>query len=205
MSATTLHDDGTLAFYEERGREFSDATARLDLHELYEPFLRELPPDAHILDAGCGSGRDTRAFLERGYRVTAMDASPEMAKLATDFTGQSCLLLSFQEMEFSETFDGVWACASLLHVSKSEMIDVMRRLIRALKVDGILYVSMKEGFGERVAEDGRFFSYYTVDSFKQLLATFAALREIAFWQSDDIRSRQHIGPWLNFLLRKIGN
>ncbi|PYP85951.1 MAG: SAM-dependent methyltransferase [Blastocatellia bacterium AA13] len=201
MSATT-YDQGTLAFYERRGQEFCQATMSLDLHELYEPFLKELPLGAHILDAGCGSGRDTKAFLERGYRVTAIDASPQMASLATEHTGQSCQVLSFQELDFREEFDGIWACASLLHVPKTEMDDVLRRLAGALKVGGVLYTSLKEGYGERIAEDGRFFSYYSRESFKELLNTHPILDEIAFWKTEDTRSREHIGPWLNFLLKR---
>lgn len=190
-------------FYETQAEEYCESTVHLDLHELYEPFLIELSPGAHILDAGCGSGRDTKAFLERGYRVTAIDASPELVRLATRFTGHPCQVLAFQEMEFREEFNGIWACASLLHIPKAEMKDVMTRFVRALKSDGVFYISLKEGEGERVAEDGRFFSYYTADSFRKLLAQFPALREIAFWKTKEMRSRTYRAPWLNFLLRKV--
>lgn len=203
MSVSRSNDVGTLAFYEKHAEEYAKSTAGLDLRELYEPFLKELPNGAHILDAGCGSGRDTKAFLERGYRVTAIDASPELARLATVFIGQRCKVLSFQKMNFREEFDGIWACASLLHISKHEMPDVMRRFIQALKVGGIFYISLKRGEGEQVAEDGRFFNYYTEESFRKLLADFPSLQEIAFWKTEETRSRQHAGPWLNFLLKKV--
>ena len=193
----------TLDFYDTHAQEYCKSTVHLDLHELYEPFLKELSPGAHILDAGCGSGRDTKAFLERGYRVTAIDASPELARLATIFTGHPCENLSFQEMKFREEFDGIWACASLLHVPKSEMNDLMPRFIQALKPGGVFYISLKEGEGDRVAEDGRFFSYYTADSFRELLARYPTLREIAFWKTEEIRSRKYCAPWLNFLLKKV--
>jgi len=173
------------------------------LRELYKPFLKELPAAGHILDAGCGSGREAEAFLERGYRVTAIDASPEMAQSATVLTGQHCEILSFQKMEFYEEFDGIWACASLLHVPKHEMADVMHRFIRSLKVDGIFYISLKEGEGERIAEDGRFFNYYTMESFRELLADFPMLGEVAAWKTQGIRSQRNIVTWLNFLLKKV--
>lgn len=191
-----------MEFYDTHAQEYCESTVHMDLRDLYEPFLKELSPGAHILDAGCGSGRDTKAFLEGGYRVTAIDESPELARLATTFTGHRCEVLSFQEMGFREEFDGVWACASLLHVPKCDMHAVMARFLQALKPCGIFYISLKEGEGARAAEDGRFFSYYTVDSFRELLAQFPALREIASWKTAEIRSRRHREPWLNFLLKK---
>lgn len=204
MSATESYFLSTLAFYEKQGEQYYESTVGLDIHELYEPFLRELPPGAHILDAGCGSGRDTKAFLDRGYLVTAIDSSAKMAQLATAFTGQRCEVLSFQEMEFRDKFDGVWACASLLHVPKSEIEEVIHRFIRALKSGGIFYLSLKEGEGESIAEDGRLFNYYTEDSFRKLLSRFPMLRELAFWKTEEIRSYQHRALWLNFLLKKLG-
>jgi SAM-dependent methyltransferase len=202
MSISTPYGSGTLAFYEKHAEEYCCSTARLDFRELYGPFLKELPQEAHILDAGCGSGRDTKAFLERGYRVTAIDASSELAKLATAFTGQCCEVLSFQTMNFRDEFDGIWACASILHVPNLEVPDVMRRFSRALKVGGFFYISLKEGEGERIAEDGRFFNYYTRDSFRKLLVSFPELCEIAFWQTEETRSRDNVDPWLNFLLQR---
>lgn len=203
MCVSTSHNSGTLSYYEKHAREYSESTVKLDLHELHDVFLKELPRGAHILDAGCGTGRDTKTFLKRGYLVTAIDGSPEMAKLATDFTGQHCETLCFQQMKFYEEFDGIWACASILHVPKREMPDIIERFIRALRVGGVFYISLKEGEGERTADDGRFFNYYTEDSFRKLLASFPALREIAFWKTAEIRSQHHAGPWLNFLLRKV--
>lgn len=193
----------TIGFYDTHAKAYCQSTVHLDLHDIYERFLAELRPGAHILDAGCGSGRDTKAFSEREYCVTAIDASPELARLARTFTGQPCGVLRFQDMEFREEFDGIWACASLLHIPKDEMPEVMPRFIQALKPVGILYLSLKEGDGERIADDGRFFSNYRASSFRELLATFPVLREVAFWKTVEIRSPNERQPWLNFLLRKV--
>lgn len=191
-----------IAFYDKHAEQYFESTVSLDMRAIYDRFLKELVPGAHILDAGCGSGRDTKAFLDRGYRVTAIDASPRLAQLATTFSGHACEVLTFQEMEFREEFDGIWACASLLHVPKCEMFDVMPRFIRALKPGGVFYISLQEGVGGDPVEDGRFFSYYTADSFRELLSLYPALREIAFWKTDEVRSPKHCEPWLNFLLKK---
>src|SRR5438309_6932977 len=85
------------------------AADRSALEALYQPFLAHLPPGGHILDAGCGSGRDSRVFLDRGCRVTAIDGSGAMAALASAYLGQAVLHLTFQEITFEACFDGVWA------------------------------------------------------------------------------------------------
>lgn len=199
----TCYSSSTVDYYDTNAEEYIQSTIRLDLHELYKPFLRQLPSGAHILDAGCGSGRDTKAFLDLGFRVTAIDASSELARLATIYTGQVCQVMFFHEMKFQDEFDGIWACASILHVPKSEMDIVMPLFIRALKPGGVFYISLKEGEGEGIMEGGRFFNYYTVETFRALLRRFPSLGEIAFWKSDETRSRHHSGPWLNFLLKKV--
>lgn len=193
----------TIEFYSTHAKDYCESTVHLDLHGVYQRFLGELAPGAHILDAGCGSGRDTKAFSDRDYCVTPIDASPEITRLARTFTRQPCRVLRFQDMEFLEEFDGIWACGSLLHVPKDEMPDVMPRFIEALKPAGILYLSLKEGEGEHIADDGRFFSNYSTSSFRELLATFPVLREIALWKTEEIRSTSHRQPWLNFLLKKV--
>lgn len=193
-------DSGTILFYDSHAQDYCGSTVRLDVRELYEPFIKELTPGGHILDAGCGSGRDSKAFVELGYRVTAIDASPQLARLASAYTGQRCEVLAFQNMQFRQEFNGIWACASLLHVPTRDMKSVLTRFIQALRPGGVLYISLKEGAGERVADDGRFFNYYTEDSFRKVLAEYPTLRETAFWKSQEIRSLKHREPWLNFLL-----
>lgn len=97
---------------------FVRATVNLDVDVLYKPFLQLLPPKARILDAGCGAGRDLKAFAEAGYVVLVMDASPQMVATAATFRQQKVIQKRFQEIAWVEEFDGIWACASLLHVPK---------------------------------------------------------------------------------------
>jgi len=172
------------------------------MSSVYERFLNELVPGAHILDAGCGSGRDSNAFLQRGYFVTAFDGSPQMAAFASIYTGQKCSVLRFQEIQFHQEFDGVWACASLLHVPKCEMEDVLGRFVTALKPGGIMYVFFIEGEGERISADGRLYNSYTAESLMDLLGEISAVREVACWKSDEIPSSPQRAPWLNFIFKK---
>lgn len=205
MRASTLKSQsvGTQDFYELHAAEYCKLTRDLDLTEIYNRFLAKLPPGAHILDAGCGSGRDAKAFLDRGYKVTAIDASSELARLAAEYTNHSCEVLRFQEMTFDGEFDAVWACASLLHIPRNEMGDVLSRFIRALKPGGIFYISLKEGEGDVVSQDGRFFCNYTRSSFEKVLERFPALQEIDFWKTNDVLNGSQRQPWLGFLLKRI--
>lgn len=194
--------ESTIKYYDSNARAYSEMTLHVDLSHLYERFLRELPPNAHILDAGCGSGRDAKVFLELGYKVTAIDASQELAALASAYTGHKCDVLRFQEITFQQEFDGIWACASLLHIPIEEICDVMSRMVAALKSHGVMYISLKEGEGERFAADGRFFADYTKESFELVLSRFPSLSEIAFWKSTEITDGSTRQPWLSFLLKK---
>lgn len=173
-------------FYRKNAQSFFDRTAYLEVESLYAVFLPLLPAGAHILDAGCGSGRDTKAFRQRGYKVTAFDATPEMAELATQFTGQPVQVMRFQEMAFVEEFDGIWACASLLHVPLTEMPGVFDRFIRALKPNGIWYMSFKVGDGEK-QRGIRLFTDFNEKSLPEFIARFDALALIHVAVSGDSR------------------
>ena len=141
-------DAKTIADYDGNSAAFQARTLGIDMTHLHAPFLRELPPGSHVLDLGCGVGRDARAFLAEGHTVTAVDASSEMVRIATEVTGRPALHMRFDELPFVKEFDGVWACASLLHVPKAEMPAVLARVARSLRLGGVLQLSVKYGESE---------------------------------------------------------
>lgn len=112
---------GGSAYYDQHAVTFFAQTANVDMTALHERFLSHISPDGLVLDAGCGSGRDAKAFLERGYRVAAFDASPRLAQLASEYLGQAVAVHTFTEVAEQDCYDGIWACASLLHLSRAEM------------------------------------------------------------------------------------
>jgi SAM-dependent methyltransferase len=189
------------AYYDMYADHFRRRTAAWPMNAPHEPFLRELPPWAHILDAGCGPGRNAAAFRSRGYRVTAIDASPAMVRLAKR-GGIDAHVMTFQQMAFNEEFDGIWASASVLHVPHSEIPEVLNRFARALKPHGVLYVSLKEGQSERIAEDGRFFSYFTVNEFSGSLTDSGIFKLLKTWKRFGPDSSGTKRTWLNFLAAK---
>ena len=159
----------TRDYYERNAEEYFSATAKGKTSKAYQLFLGGLPKSARILDAGCGSGRDTAFFLRRGYDVSAFDASAALCRLSTSLTGVSTRQLRFQEFDEIEEYDGVWASASLLHVPRVELADCVSRLIRALKPRGVMYMSFKHGSGERFAPEGRFFADQTSGGLQSVL------------------------------------
>lgn len=144
-------------YYRQNAQRFFTDTASVDMSALYPPFVNCLPPGARILDAGCGSGRDVKAFSEMGFDVEAFDASVELVELARQLSGKPVAQMRFQDVDVVERYDGIWCCASLLHVSEAELPGVMTKLAMALKPGGVGYLSFKHGRGER-EKDGRRFT-----------------------------------------------
>ena len=133
----------TIAYYNNHAQAFYDRTIHADLANNYQLFLKYLPEKAHILDAGCGVGRDAKYFLNHGYTVTAFDASEEMVRLATQETKLPVLLSTFEAMDFQEVFDGVWAEASLLHIPYHETRNVYQKIYQALKPGGVFHAMLR--------------------------------------------------------------
>jgi len=160
--------NSTLEYYEKNAEQFIQDTLNKNMSASYEVFERYLHKSAHILDAGCGSGRDSLYFKNRGYQCTAFDISSKMCDFASDLLRQEVHQLSFDELRFEDEFDAAWASASLLHVPKKEMPSVMKKLSRALKPKGLLYTSFKFGESEFVKGE-RFFNAYTQEGFQALI------------------------------------
>lgn len=191
----------TIDFYDRNGDDFFARTSELDVDFLYRPFLALLPAPARILDAGCGSGRDSKAFLQRGYQVTAIDASDKLVRLASEHTGLPVQHMTFSELPFENAFDGIWASATLLHVPHSEMEDVFHKFIRALKIGGVWYMSFKKGEGEKWSGE-RLFTYFNKASLGEWIARFPALETLQLWEEADSRPEFQNEHWVNALVRR---
>ena len=191
--------DTTIRYYTANAPAFFADTVAVVMDPLYARFLPQIPPGGHILDAGCGSGRDTLEFLQAGYRVTAFDASPTLAALAQRHTGQPVQVLLFQDLAWRREFDGIWACASLLHVPAADLPEALGRLALALCPGGVLYASFKLGRGER-DHRGRRFTDLDEAGLRALLAQVPGLTELETWVTEDLRPGRATEPWLNTLL-----
>lgn len=193
--------DFTIEYYNNEASSFFESTVSVDFSKIQEQFLKYVKPGGRILDLGCGSGRDSRAFLERGYEVVAVDGSRELAKIAGAYIGQEVIVADFREFEPEGTFDGIWACASLLHLSKAEIAAVMRRMAAHLAEGGCFYASFKYGEfqGER---NGRYFTDMTEESFRELLEGVPGLAIEEHFVSGDVRAGRESERWMNVMMRK---
>lgn len=191
----------TLTYYNQNARSYTAATQTLDFRLIQDRFLFRMPRSARILDFGCGSGRDTRYFLNHGFQVDAVDGSSEMCRIAGEYTGIPIRQMLFQELDTVDTYDGIWACASILHLSRSELTDVFHRMAAALRKNGMIYASFKYGSfeGER---NGRYFTDFTEKNFAEFVGRISELVIQEMWISGDVRSGRGEERWLNTILQK---
>lgn len=190
----------TIDYYNQNAATFFESTVNVDMTALYQRFLALVPEKGRILDAGCGSGRDAKAFKQMGYDVDAFDASQELAQRASQFAGVAVDVLSFLEFERPQVYDGIWACASLLHLPESDIANALTRLWNSLKDSGTLYLSFKLGQGER-NKDGRHFTDLTDPNLRMLLSPLPQLAHIETWVTADQRPERE-EKWLNALIKK---
>lgn len=203
-SATSIN---TLEYYANNAQAFAQSTLHVDMGELYREFLPLLPSPhhsehekIHILDAGCGAGRDALAFKQLGYKVTAFDACSELADIASFHLQQSVYVKTFRQVKEHAQYHGIWCCASLLHVAHNELPDRFTKLASALKPNGILYASFKYGKGER-SDGNRTFSDLTETCLEDVLAQIPSLNVVKVWQSKDQRPDRSEQVWLNVVVK----
>ena len=193
--------DKTLKYYNENAQSFASGTVSVKFTEVQDKFLEKLNPDAYILDFGCGAGRDTKYFLSCGYQIDAIDGSEQLCWIASKYTGIKVRQMLFQELDEKEKYDGIWACASILHLPKKQLREVLENMYAALKSEGWIYTSFKHGKfeGER---NGRYFTDFTTDTFKEFIHDMHGLKIEEHWITGDARPGRGEEKWLNLLLQK---
>lgn len=196
-----MNTNKTLAYYDINAKSFIEGTVNVDFTYVQNKFLDNIGDVAVILDLGCGSGRDTKYFLDRGYSVEAIDGSAELCKLASTYTGIPVKHMLFQDLQEVDRYDAIWACSSILHLSYADLVEVMKKMVIALKDNGIIYTSFKYGTFEGV-RNGRYFIDMTEDSLKILLQDVDGIEVEETWITSDVRPGRGEEKWLNLFLRK---
>lgn len=193
----------TIEYYNNNAEKFIQGTIDADVTDLLENFLKHIPEKGSILDAGCGSGRDSLYFMKHGYVVSAFDASIEMVKYSSKVTGLKVIHSTYEDIELDKsTFDGIWANASLLHVSRDDMLTVIKKLFRALKTNGIIFLSYKYGHNE-YEKNGRYFNSYTESSLILIVDQLGKNEIVSIIVTSDVRPNRQHEKWLNCLVRKL--
>ena len=190
----------TIQFYQDNADDFFEGTVNVDMSNIYQHFTSDLSKNALILDAGCGSGRDTKAFLDMGYSVKAFDASSELVSRASEYTGIEVEFGLFNDVDDTERYDAIWCCASLLHVPEIELPETLSKLANALKPSGVWYVSFKYGDKQR-KKDGRSFTDINEQRLTKLVTSLSNIDISSTWITEDNRPDRN-EKWLNAILVK---
>lgn len=194
----------TLEYYNKNAQLYCEQTLVGNLQENYEKFLSRLPKKAYILDFGCGSGRDSKYFMDNGYKVKAIDGSIEMCKLASKYIDQEVECMRFNELDDISIYDGIWACSSILHIEKEKLSNVLIKMINALKVNGVIYTSFKIGEGYEIKE-GKYYNYLTKEEMEFILNKISKnVRIIDYFETLPSTKRNAKGTiWGNFIIKKF--
>lgn len=190
----------TIDYYNANASDYYNQTIELGMEDIIEEFIELIPADGAILDLGCGSGRDSMYFIEEGFDVTAIDGSKALCELAKIEIGQEVQNIMFEDLQFENVFDGVWACASLLHVKKSEIHSIIDKISRSLVDGGILYMSVKHGDFEGM-RDGRYYSDYRTGEIKELFRQHPEFEIVNMYTKR--RNKEDKLSWLNVFVRKV--
>ena len=193
--------DNTLDYYNINAKKFVKVTVNIDFSETQKRFLDKLDNGDLILDFGCGSGRDTKYFLSKGLNVEAIDSSKEICKLASEYTGIKVKQMRFQDLEEVNRYNGIWACASILHLSKEELLSVINKMITALKDNGVIYISFKNSEFEGL-RNGRYFIDFTAEKLSEFIKDINNICIEDTWITLDLRPGKENEKWLNLILRK---
>lgn len=194
--------DSTRTFYDDNAEEYFIKTYNIDLTHQYERFLNYLIPSGHIMDLGCGSGRDSNYFIQHNYYVDALDSSKKLCELVNKRLGIEPINCRIQDWNPDKKYDGIWACASLLHFNTAEFEMFLERLPSYLNVYGVLFASVKSGIPTGFSDDGRFYQNYSEDSIKNTINKYSALRLKELWFSNDSLERDSF-RWMNLIIMNI--
>lgn len=193
-----------LEYYNKNAKLYFEQTKVGNLKENYDKFLSRIEKGAYILDFGCGSGRDSKFFIENGYKVKAIDGSIQMCKIASNYINQNVECMLFEDLKDKDTYNGIWACSSILHLEKEELPNIIVKMINALKPNGIIYTSFKNGSGYEI-KDGKYYNYMTKEEFEKMLKKLNMNAELIDY-FETLPSTNRPGAedtvWGNYIIRK---
>ena len=189
----------TVDYYNKNARQYYDSTIDADLSSQIQKFAALLSPGARIIDVGCGSGRDTKAFCDLGFKASGIDASDELAAMAADRLGIDVTVGDMSSWIADEPYDGMWCCAVLMHLTDEERDSFLGNLRHNLKPGGVVFFSVKEGIETGEDDKGRYMRNYTEAEITDCLRK-AGCRIIQISRSTDKLGREEFG-WLNVLCR----
>jgi SAM-dependent methyltransferase len=197
----------SIEYYNKNAEMYIKDTVTVDMRKLYNVFEKYLNQGDTVLDIGCGSGRDGRYFLGKGYNVYAHDGSRVMVAYAKRFLGNRVALAMFDAFDpealFGKKiiFDGLWACSSLLHVPENDLVNVLKRYLSFLVDQGVFFMSFKRR-EENHEKDGRIFTNFTKEKLDHLFGSIENISVLEFLETVDVREDRKNEGWISVVVRK---
>lgn len=194
-------DQPTLEFYATTA-EIYTASGKNGTNRFLNDFMKRIPAGAHILELGCGGGRDAEAMIAAGFNLTPTDGTPEIAAQAEKRLGRPVRVMRFDQLESTAEFDAVWASASLLHVPRADLPQILARIHAALRPGGIHFASYKAGGQEGRDSHGRYFNYLSREELLSAYETSASwtILNVTEYVGGGYENRQ--GPWVAITVKK---
>ena len=196
--------NGTINYYDKNASDYFSKTSQVNLVALYKEFLKYVPAGGLIMDLGCGSGRDVKWFRDHGYDAHGLDASEQLIKIAQDKLNIPVEVGNIENWVADKTFDGIWCCASLMHLDDNSIDRFLSNLRYNLRKGGVLFISVKEGIESGISEDGRFFRDFDEELLRTVLRHYKSLRIEKVWYTEDKLHRNSF-RWLNAIIRTNEN
>ena len=187
----------TIDYYNKNAEYYYQTTYEVDFSATYDRFLQYIPDGGRIIDIGCGSGRDAAAFAAKGYKAVGLDASEEMAKIVEENTGIQVITCDMTSWIAEKPFDGIWCCASLLHLHDDELYRFFLNLNHNMKQGGAIFISVKSGIETGIDDKGRYMKNFTESEVAGLLE-LAGIKMVEQWVTRDLLSRDDFF-WLNVI------
>lgn len=199
-----MADKQTIKYYDENADEYFENTVSVNMSDIYPRFLKYIKAGGTIIDIGSGSGRDVLYFKNKGYRVSGIDASAELCKKALEYTGVPICCCTIEDWDPIQSYDGIWADASLLHLTMNGIDAFLRQIPKRLNIDGAAYLSFKSGIITGRDKEGRYFTNVEEEDIHRILNTVTGIDIAEIWYSDDNLRRSNI-KWMNIILRKLSD
>ena len=197
------YSKSTIQYYERNAERFWKGTRDHDVSQNYAALLDALPGPGpfKILDFGCGPGRDLEAFKQMGHDPVGLDGTLNFVKMACDLTGCEVLHQDFTKLDLpTSSFHGVFANASLFHVPKNVINDVLSGLFATISAGGALFSSNPRGNGEESYSNGRYGAYYSEIEWLNLVETAGFSLIDQYYRPNGLpREQQH---WFATVWRK---
>ena len=187
-------------YYNEKAKEFIANVHHLDMSHLYNVFEKYIPHPSRILDVGSGTGRDSLYFTKKGHTVTSFDASESLVEFSRMFL-DDVRLDTFQSFQSEEAYHGIWACASLLHVERKDILMIIQKYIDMLVEGGVFYMSFKRCDYDYI-KDGIQYTCFSSETLHDLLNHTHDAKIVELFETEDVRPHR-VETWVNVIIQKI--